>query len=247
MRSSYLHNGNPCTGKMTSLYWIRYGLQYNSKPFDWKYWDQLRYEDQSRVWSYLAWSVFCVLLQSICIDFYVLLLSSALFSYSVTFCTDQYMVLLVYMLVSWLFLTTYILHMLLTHLSLVPHICITELGRHWFREWLVACSAPSHYLNQHWVIVNLTPRNKLQWNFNQNTKLFIHENASKNIVCKMAAILSWGRWVKQIVLCLNASIHWKAKIVMISNLLSLMELQVLIMTTDIAASDNMTTQCDFQC
>ena len=38
--------------------------------------------------------------------------------------------------------------------------------------------------------------NKHQWNFNQNTKLFIHENASKNIVCEMAAILSRWRWVK---------------------------------------------------
>ena len=28
---------------------------------------------------------------------------------------------------------------------------------------------------------------------NQNTKLFIHENASENIVCEMAAILSTGR------------------------------------------------------
>ena len=35
-------------------------------------------------------------------------------------------------------------------------------------------------------------RNKLQWNFNQNTKLFIHENTSENIVCQMAAILSRG-------------------------------------------------------
>ena len=42
----------------------------------------------------------------------------------------------------------------------------------------------------------LNLRNKLQWNFNQNTQLFIHGNAYKNIVCVMAAILSWGRWVK---------------------------------------------------
>ena len=32
----------------------------------------------------------------------------------------------------------------------------------------------------------------LQWNFNQNTKTFIQENASENIVCEMAAILSGG-------------------------------------------------------
>ena len=32
--------------------------------------------------------------------------------------------------------------------------------------------------------------------FYQNTKLFIHENASDNIVCGMAAILARRRWVK---------------------------------------------------
>ena len=36
----------------------------------------------------------------------------------------------------------------------------------------------------------LEPRNKLQWKFNQNTKIFIHENASENIVFEMAAIFS---------------------------------------------------------
>ena len=39
--------------------------------------------------------------------------------------------------------------------------------------------------------------NKLQWNFNQNTKCFIHETASENI-CKTAAILSTRRWVNNI-------------------------------------------------
>ena len=58
-------------------------------------------------------------------------------------------------------------------------LCHIYAGPHWFR--LVAYSAPSHYLNQCWVIANWTPRNKLQWNTNQNTKRFIHENASENI------------------------------------------------------------------
>ena len=44
--------------------------------------------------------------------------------------------------------------------------------------------------------LNGTIRNTLQWNFNHNTKLVIHKNASENIVCEMAAILSRGRWVK---------------------------------------------------
>ena len=78
----------------------------------------------------------------------------------------------------------------------MPHICVGELGQHWFRQWLVACSAPSHYWNQCWLIVNWTLWNKLLWNLNRNTKPFIHENAFENVVCKMAAILSWGRWIK---------------------------------------------------
>ena len=82
-----------------------------------------------------------------------------------------------------------------THLPLVPHICVSESGQHWFRQWLVAYSAPSHYLTQCWVIVNWTLRSNLQWIQNQNLKLFFHENASENIICEMAAILSRGRWV----------------------------------------------------
>ena len=86
----------------------------------------------------------------------------------------------------------------LTQLLLVQHICVSESGRHWFRKWLVTYSVPSHYLKQCWVIVNWTFRNNRQWNVNQNTKLFIHENASENIVCEMAAFLSKGRWVNLI-------------------------------------------------
>ena len=37
--------------------------------------------------------------------------------------------------------------------------------------------------------------NKLQRSFNYNTNHFIHANASENIVCDTAAILSRGRWV----------------------------------------------------
>ena len=43
------------------------------------------------------------------------------------------------------------------------------LNHHWFRQWLVAWSAPSHYLNQWWNIVNSNLRNKLQWNLKQNS------------------------------------------------------------------------------
>ena len=53
---------------------------------------------------------------------------------------------------------------LVNSFPLVPHICVNELGRHWFRQWLVACLAPSHCLNQYCRIVNWTLGNKLQWN-----------------------------------------------------------------------------------
>ena len=36
----------------------------------------------------------------------------------------------------------------LTCLPLVPRICISQSGMHWFRWCLLAYSAPSHYLNQ---------------------------------------------------------------------------------------------------
>ena len=89
----------------------------------------------------------------------------------------------------------------------VSHICELgcELGHNWFRYWLVACSAPSQYLNQCWLIVNWIPVNKLQWNTNQNTKVFIRETAFENVVCEMAAILARGRWVFLGFTCLRRS------------------------------------------
>ena len=61
---------------------------------------------------------------------------------------------------------------------------------HWFRWWLVAWTAPSHYLKQCWIIVNWTLRSKLQWNFSRNSNIFIEENPFQNVVWKMVAILS---------------------------------------------------------
>ena len=77
------------------------------------------------------------------------------------------------------------------------YICVDELGQHCFRQWLVAFSAPSHYLNQFWFVVNWTLRSNFLWNSNRNTTLFIDENASDNVVCEMADILSRGKWVNQ--------------------------------------------------
>ena len=74
-------------------------------------------------------------------------------------------------------------------------------NHHWFRQWLVAWSAPSHFLNQCWDIVNWTLRNKLQWNFNRYSNIFIQENAFENGVCERASILSRPQ-------CVNINILW---------------------------------------
>ena len=64
-----------------------------------------------------------------------------------------------------------------------------QFNHHWFRKWLVAWSAPSHYLIQCWDIINWTLRNKLQWNVSRNYKIFIQENVFESVVCEMASIL----------------------------------------------------------
>ena len=70
----------------------------------------------------------------------------------------------------------------LTHGGRVTHICVNILDHHWFRSWLVAWSAPSHYLNQCWDIVNWTLRNKLQWHLNER-----HIFSFKKIHLKMSS------------------------------------------------------------
>ena len=60
---------------------------------------------------------------------------------------------------------------------------VTRLGRHWFRQWLLACSAPSPSLNQCWVMVIWIPK-------------LMQENAFENVACKIADILSKLQRVK---------------------------------------------------
>ena len=55
---------------------------------------------------------------------------------------------------------------------------------------------PSHYVKQWWNIVNLTHINKLQWNFNRNSYIFIQENAAENVVWKISTIVSQPHCVK---------------------------------------------------
>ena len=53
------------------------------------------------------------------------------------------------------------------------------------RRWTGSSLAPSHYLNQWWLIVtDWTIDNKFQWNLNRNSTIFIHENSFENVVCQ---------------------------------------------------------------
>ena len=78
----------------------------------------------------------------------------------------------------------------------MTHICVSKIYHHWFGKWLVTWSAPSHYQNQCWNIVNWTLGNKLQWNFTRNSYIFIQEYPFENGVRKMASILSRPQCVK---------------------------------------------------
>ena len=77
----------------------------------------------------------------------------------------------------------------ISHRGRVTHICVSKICHHWFRQWLGAWSAPSHYLNQYSNIVNSNLRKKLGRNLKQISYTLIQENAFWN-VSEMAAILS---------------------------------------------------------
>ena len=84
----------------------------------------------------------------------------------------------------------------LTHWGRVTHICVSKLTIIGSDNGL-SLVAPSHYLNQCWNIVNWTLRNKLQWNLNRNSNIFIQENAFESVVCETVAILSLPQCVKK--------------------------------------------------
>ena len=79
---------------------------------------------------------------------------------------------------------------LLTHWGRVTHIRVGNLTTIGSDNGLLPGRRRGHYLNQCWIIVNWTFRNKLQWNLNRNSNIFIQENAFKSVVCETAAILS---------------------------------------------------------
>ena len=71
-------------------------------------------------------------------------------------------------------------------------------------QW-VTYLAPSHYLNQCWLLVNWTLGSKLLWNSNQNTKLFIHKNTFATVCLSFCP---GERWVKPTAFVPNQSAKW---------------------------------------
>ena len=81
-----------------------------------------------------------------------------------------------------------IIRSLLTHWGRVMHICVGKLTIIESDDGL----SPGWHQAIIRNIVNWTLSNKIHWNLNRNSFIFIHENASENIVREMAAILSRG-------------------------------------------------------
>ena len=84
----------------------------------------------------------------------------------------------------------------LTHLPLSPHIC-QWIG--WALVQIMACRLFGTKLLSKPMLgyYQLDPYEQIKWILNQNTKVFIHKNASEYIVCEMTTILSRGQWVNR--------------------------------------------------
>ena len=74
----------------------------------------------------------------------------------------------------------------------MTHICVSKPDHHCFRQWFVACSAPSHCRKQcRNIFIGLLVTNLTEiW-------IKIQENSFENVVCKMAAISSRPQWVNR--------------------------------------------------
>ena len=87
-------------------------------------------------------------------------------------------------------------------LTQILQIHVNDLGTHWLRQSLVACSAPSHYLNQFWYIINWTIRDTFQWKFNQCTKTLIKKMHLKMALAKFPpfCLRDNGLWLPKLML-----------------------------------------------
>ena len=73
----------------------------------------------------------------------------------------------------------------ITHWGQVTHIWVSKLTFISADNGLSPGRRQAINLKQCWNIVYWTLRNKFQWNFNRNSKIFIQENAFESAVCKI--------------------------------------------------------------
>ena len=78
------------------------------------------------------------------------------------------------------------------------YIFISKINQQWFQYWLVACSVLSHYLDLYQIFLIWIIRNKPQSKFNQNLIIFINENVTEKVVCKMTTIFCQCQCVEQV-------------------------------------------------
>ena len=85
--------------------------------------------------------------------------------------------------------------MTLTHWGRATHICVGKLTIIGSDNGLSpGRSQAIIWTNAGILLIGPLVRNKLQWNFNRNSNIFIQENARENIICEMASILSRLQW-----------------------------------------------------
>ena len=75
-----------------------------------------------------------------------------------------------------------------THWGWVTNIWVNKLASIVWDNGLPPGRRQAIIYKQCWDIVNWTLGNKLQWNFNRNSYIFIQENAFENVACEMASI-----------------------------------------------------------
>ena len=87
---------------------------------------------------------------------------------------------------------------LLTHWGQATHICVSKLTIIGSNNGLSPDRRQAIiWINAGLLLIGPLYRNKLQWNLNLNSNIFIQENAFESVVCETAAILSRPQCVKR--------------------------------------------------
>ena len=97
------------------------------------------------------------------------------------------------------------LHSSFNSSPLVPHICVSKLSKHWSREWLITCSAPSHYMNQchGWDKLAPWPRQRAAQKGPENV-----QKDPKTVRNNSQRVVGQFSWFKRHTKSLWPNVHW---------------------------------------